>query len=513
MSFGEDIVELVQKSDRPVIQIANHWERVPLGEVAQVLNGYAFKSKFFNETQGFPLIRIRDVTSGTVKTLYVGEVPEGYWVEPGELIVGMDGDFNSRMWGGPRALLNQRVCKLTPNPNFMNIDFLYAVLPGYLQLINDHTSAVTVKHLSSRTLTDTPIPLPPLPEQQRIVRKLDTLSTRTTTARTHLTAIAKLLEKYREAVLEHAFKGTLTDKQALFSGCKSGAALLEDIRAERKSHWLQTERAKKQAKGLNTSDASILKRYKPPEAIAEINCPHKLPAGWAWAVADEVVQPGADIVYGIVQPGPKLVEGVPYVRGMDIVDGVIQTGQLLKTSPEIAQKYERASLKGGDILLGIIRATKVAIVPSSIEGANITQGTARFRPSSVFSTEYLAYWLASKTAQSWLHSKYRGIDMPGLNLRDVRQLPVPLAPVEEQREIVRRIETAFAKIDRLAAEAEKALKLTDRLDQRILAKAFAGELVPQDPTDEPATELLARIREARATGPKPKRGRRKKVTT
>jgi len=81
------------------------------------------------------------------------------------------------------------------------------------------------------------------------------------------------------------------------------------------------------------------------------------------------------------------------------------------------------------------------------------------------------------------------------------------------REIVRRIETAFAKIDRLAAEVEKALKLTDLMDQRILAKAFTGALVPQDPTEAPATEILARIREARATAPKPKQGRRKKVAT
>lgn len=391
------------------------------------------------------------------------------------------------------------------------------ILPEFLlQTISridfgDLASGAAIPMLTVGTLGPVPIPLPPLPEQRRIVEKIDTLSARTTTACTHLTAIAKLVEHYREAVLERAFKSTLSDGEGLFSGSRSGAVLLEDIRAERKSHWLQTERAKKQAKGQNASDASILKRYKPPEAVAAVDYPHELPSGWAWAVADEVVQPGADIVYGIVQPGPKLSEGVPYVRGMDIVDGVIQTGQLLKTSPEIAQKYERASLKGGDILLGIIRATKVAIVPSSIEGANITQGTARFRPSSVISTEYLAYWLASKTAQSWLHSKYRGIDMPGLNLRDVRRLPVPLAPVEEQREIVRRIETAFAKIDRLAAEAEKALKLTDRLDGRILAKAFAGALVPQDPSDEPAIELLARIRKARATAPKPKRGRRKKA--
>ena len=95
--------------------------------------------------------------------------------------------------------------------------------------------------------------------------------------------------------------------------------------------------------------------------------------------------------------------------------------------------------------------------------------------------------------------------MPGLNLRDVRRLPVPLAPIEEQREIVRRIETAFARIDRLSTEAEKALKLADRLDQRILAKAFEGKLVPQDPNEEPATALLKRIQEERANARKSKK--------
>ncbi|NOD62716.1 restriction endonuclease subunit S [Ruegeria sp. HKCCD6109] len=386
--------------------------------------------------------------------------------------------------------------------------------PEIRSSLQSQASGTTRQRVAGGKVKAQELPLPPIPEQQRIVRKLDTLNASSAIARTHLSAIAKLVEKYRQAVLERAFNGSLFDEnQQRVAFAKPGAELLEDIRAERRLHWLEKERAKKQAKGQKVSDASILKRYKPPETIAEVDCPHDLPANWVWAVADEIVQPGADVVYGIVQPGPKLSEGVPYVRGMDIVDGVIQTSQLLKTSPEIAKKYERASLKGGDILLGIIRATKVAIVPSSIEGANITQGTARFRPSNVISTEFLAYWLASKTAQSWLHSKYRGIDMPGLNLRDVRQLPVPLAPVEVQREIVRRIETAFAKIDRLAAEAEKALKLTDRLDQRILAKAFAGELVAQDPTDEPASALLERIREARSSTPKPKRGRRKKVAT
>lgn len=500
-------------------QLPEGWANVSLAELGMVRTQSIDPRSF--PAERFDLFSVPSFSNGSPERPEGGDIGSTkQMVQPGDVLLCKIVPHLNRVWVVPPKTENRQIASsewivirnAECSPEFLR--WCMSAPDFRLEFLKDLSGiGGSLTRARPQTVKKIEIPLPPLPEQRRIVRKLDTLSARTTTARTHLAAIAKLVEKYREAVLEQAFKGTLTDEQVPLSGAKSGADLLEDIRAERKSHFLYAERAKKQAKGQNASDASILKRYKPPEAVAAVDCPHELPAGWAWAVAGEVVQPGSDIVYGIVQPGPKLSEGVPYVRGMDIVDGVIQTDQLLKTSPEIAQKYERASLKGGDILLGIIRATKVAIVPSSIEGANITQGTARFRPSSVISTEYLAYWLASKTAQSWLHSKYRGIDMPGLNLRDVRQLPVPLAPVEEQREIVRRIEAAFAKIDRLAAEAEKALKLTDRLDQRILAKAFAGELVPQDPTDEPATELLARIREARATAPKTKRGRRKKVAS
>jgi type I restriction enzyme S subunit len=119
-------------------------------------------------------------------------------------------------------------------------------------------------------------------------------------------------------------------------------------------------------------------------------------------------------------------------------------------------------------------------------------------------TAFLARWLESADAQTWLHSKYRGIDMPGLNVRDVRRLPVPLAPLDEQEEVGRLIGTAFAWIDRITSETTSARRLIDHLDQAILAKAFRGELVPQDPNDEPASVLLERIRAGRQATPIPR---------
>src|SRR5260370_40596089 len=90
----------------------------------------------------------------------------------------MDGDFNCTLWKGQTALLNQRVCKLSPREEFYRKKLLAYVLPGYLRAINSETSSVTVKHLSSHTIAEIPLPLPPLPEQDRIVGEIEKQFTR-----------------------------------------------------------------------------------------------------------------------------------------------------------------------------------------------------------------------------------------------------------------------------------------------------------------------------------------------
>jgi len=120
------------------------------------------------------------------------------------------------------------------------------------------------------------------------------------------------------------------------------------------------------------------------------------------------------------------------------------------------------------------------------------------------------YWWAH-TIRSWLEENASATTVSIINKGRFSLAPISVPCMEEQAEIVRRIEAAFARIDRLTEEASRAAHLLDRLDERLLAKAFRGELVPQDPDDEPAEALLTRIREARAAAPKAKRGRRKKA--
>lgn len=132
----------------------------------------------------------------------------------------------------------------------------------------------------------------------------------------------------------------------------------------------------------------------------------------------------------------------------------------------------------------------------------------RIRLKSSMDPEFTAHFLNSPPIRGIIEHKFVSTSgQKTISQKTLEELPAPLIPLDEQHEIVRRIESAFAKIDRLAKEAKRALELVGRLDEAILAKAFRGELVPQDENDEPAEHMLARIRAEREAAPKGKRGR------
>jgi type I restriction enzyme S subunit len=151
---------------------------------------------------------------------------------------------------------------------------------------------------------------------------------------------------------------------------------------------------------------------------------------------------------------------------------------------------------------------RLAFTPEELDGGNITQDTVRIDVLKGMNAEFVFWYLQCQVAEQYFKDNQKGVAVRGINVGDVRPMELPLPGRPEQDEIVRRIEAAFARIDRLTAEATRAAHLLDRLDERLLAKAFRGELVPQDPGDEPAEALLARIRAARAAAPRPRRGRR-----
>ena len=154
------------------LQIQTDFEMVKVGELADIQSGYAFKSKQFNESEGMPLIRIRDIKTNKTKTLYSGEFSDEYLVNNGDLLVGMDGEFNAVIWQGGKALLNQRVCKLVSSKKILS-HYLFRIIQKMLKEIEEDTFAVTVKHISVKQIKNIQIPLPPLEVQQEIVDELE----------------------------------------------------------------------------------------------------------------------------------------------------------------------------------------------------------------------------------------------------------------------------------------------------------------------------------------------------
>ena len=210
MALGLTPQQIIDKGTHPLLEISNDWERIELNNIATVQNGYAFSSKLFNHSEGLPLIRIRDIFSEVTENLYSGEYKDEFLVNNGDILIGMDGDFKVSKWPGKKGLLNQRVCRIHFNSEYYNKQFLYLCVQPYLDAIHSETSAVTVKHLSSRTISSIPFPLPPLPEQQAIVNKIEELFSSLDSGIADLKRAQDQLKIYRQAVLKKAFEGELT---------------------------------------------------------------------------------------------------------------------------------------------------------------------------------------------------------------------------------------------------------------------------------------------------------------
>jgi type I restriction enzyme, S subunit len=152
------------------------WKERDIGRFMKLLSGFPFPSRFFSNTEGFPLIRIRDILDSTIETYFDGPFLPVYVVKDGEILVGMDGDFNIRRWNNSDALLNQRILKVdTLNSHELDVGFLFYWLQPFLQHVNNITAATTVKHLSIKDLTKAKSVIPAAHVQRKIGLILQTI--------------------------------------------------------------------------------------------------------------------------------------------------------------------------------------------------------------------------------------------------------------------------------------------------------------------------------------------------
>lgn len=331
----------------------------------------------------------------------------------------------------------------------------------------------TRPRITTTQLRKVSLTFPPPIEQQRIVERVETLLAEVSRAKARLDRVAQILKRFRQSVLAAAFSGRLT----------------EGWRAVHPTQHPRTCGSAATAEEVNADN---------------------LPAGWTWTTVADLCDRSRAITYGVIKLGPPAENGIPTLRSSDVRWLSIDESGIKRISADIAKEYSRTVLKGGEVLV-TVRGTLggVAVVPERMAGYNISREVAVLPLLPSRNSEYLAHAIASQSSQAWLQERTKGAAYTGVNIEDLRKLPLPIAPVAEQAEIVKVVRALLS----LASTIERRLRIAaaraENLPQAILAKAFSGELVPTEAelaraegrTYESAQELLRRIAAAKPPTP------------
>ena len=414
--------------------------------------------------------------------------------------------FSSRAPIGYVAIASNPLCTNQGFKSFVpekrvSPDFLYYYLHRAKPLAVKLASGTTFLEISGKRVATLPVPIPPLAEQQRIAERLDELLSDLDAGIATLERVRKKLKYYRTAVLKAAVEGALTAEwRCQHRATEPAAALLTSILAQRRRRWEAAQLAKFQAAGKSPPKDWRAKYSEP--ASNDTSHLRVLPEGWCWASLDQLSIFTTSGSRGWAEYYSQ--EGPLFVRSQDIRTDRLVLADVAHVMPPVSSEGARTRLRRGDLLVTITGANvaKAAVVDCELDEAYVSQhvGMTRLAFSDMGAFVHIYVTAPSGGRKMLLQAAY-GAGKPGLNLDNLRELPIPVPPLHEQAAIVDAVEEQLSVIDHIEAGLEARLNSAQALRQSILRHAFTGQLVPQDPNDEPAGELLKRIaaeREERA---------------
>jgi len=459
--------------------------------------------------KGIPVTRIETISDGRINLKKVGyldnldsEIIEKYKLLLGDILFS---HINSDLHLGKTAicrpsnktllhgmnLLLIRLCRDVINPDFFNYLCNYYRFSGFFMPIAQH--AVNQSSINQTRLKKISISLPPLPEQYRIVDKIEELFTKLDAGIVSLKKVQAQLKQYRQAVLKSAVEGKLTAEwRALHKDeLEPASVLLERIRKEKSKDAKYAGRLIDDDKQDTTADL--------PD----------LPDGWVWAKVGEI---------STVKGGKRLPKGhnysdeptdYPYIRVTDFDSMAVNIEQIRFLKQETQRLISRYTISKDDLYISIAGSIgKIGTIPQQLDGANLTENAAKIAEIEGFDRKFLCYFLNSSIGQEQIGSLVVSSNQPKLALFRIEKIDVPLPSLLEQQRTVEEIESRLSIADEVEAVINAELKRAERLRQSILKQAFSGKLVSQDPNDEPASVLLERIKREKGKSDNQKRNQK-----
>jgi type I restriction enzyme S subunit len=441
------------------------WVWTTIGDASMQIQ-YGYTEKATEKKIGPKFLRITDIQDNTVVWENVPYVKidasekSKYLLHPDDLVFARTGATVGKSYllrdPIPEAVFASYLIRMKLSKQ-LSPKFIYNFFQSgfYWEQINKSKLGIGQPNVNGTTLAKIVLPLPPLPEQHRIVAKIEELFTKLDAGVAALKKAKAQLQRYRQSVLKDAFSGKLTQawREAHKGELEPAAVLLERIKAERK----------KNAKG----------KYKEPPPVDVSNLP-ELPEGWVWAsLAYMFVWSNGE---GLTQK--KMVSGECLVYGGNGITGT----------------HNKWLTEKAAIIIGRVGA--------HCGNVNLSKPKSWITDNAIYSSWYSEYlnlkFFDYLLSNMRLNELAGGSGQPYVSQAILNTLNVSLPPMAEQQKIVSEIERRFSIAEEVEKVIDQSLKQAERLRQSILKRAFAGKLVPQDPNDEPAEKLLERIKAEKA---------------
>ncbi|MEV4935491.1 restriction endonuclease subunit S [Sphingobium sp. LSP13-1-1.1] len=394
-------------------ELPEGWRTASLGSIIDFVNGYAFKPEDWRDV-GTPIIRIQNLNGSDAFNYFAGNIPERYHVRAGDLLFCWSGSrgtsFGARKWSGPLGFLNQHIFRCVVSRD-LDFDFAYFLLEGMTGAIEAEAhGGGGLVHIKKSEIVKFEAFLPPLDEQRRI---------------------AEVLRSVDETIAQ--------TKVAIEQASRAIEGMLQRLFVE----------------GVGHSD---------------FKDGHSTPVPTSWdekPLGDLAATP---ITYGVVQPGPDVADGVPFVRGGDFPNGRIDIGALRNIGKDVASQYRRTQLRGGEIVVSLVGYPGAcAIVPDVLAGANIARQAALIRPSAEILASYLYQFLRSPIGQDRLKKETIGSAQQVINLRDLKEVIVAVPPKREQDQIAAILADLDAFVELETANLDKLTALKGSIAADLLS--------------------------------------------
>lgn len=434
------------------------WAACSLADIGHIVTGKTPSTKEASFYGGsIPFIKPGDLNhSGPIVTTETfltdagaAEVPN---LPPQSIVVTCIGNLGKVGLTTTTSATNQQINALIPDTG-IDPSFVFHYCKTLRPWLEAQSSATTISIVNKSIFSKAPIPLPPAAEQTRIAAKLDELLAQVDILKARIDGIPALLKRFRQSVLAAAVSGRLTKEW----------------------HVAVHETSQDQGFLYPVRRLGVIARF--------IDYRGKTPE--------------------------KVDSGIPLITAKNIKSGYISRVPREFIRPEAYESWmTRGIPKVGDVLITTEAPLGNVAVIDITEKFALAQRAICLQFHEGYSSSFAAIALQSSLLQEELARRSTGTTVKGIKASVLKEIGLPAPSIDEQNEIVHRVEQLFAYAEQLETKVSEAKKRIDHLAQSILAKAFKGDLVPQDPNDEPADVLLERIKAQRTAAPKAKRSRR-----